>query len=167
MEKEQMMTRLLAEIRTNREEMRAGQEHLKEEMMVKLNAHYEWMMAGTDSQLETMGAARDIFEGRLNEMDTTDLEANREKSEALAEQQDVPKTEAAVKNIGAPKDRYGDRHLAAGCRRQLKKRTQGDGGSRQKLAAARGRLNKPCRSCTAQGIRSSKTRKGQRCTRSP
>jgi predicted glycosyltransferase len=107
MEMEQMMTRLLAEIRTNRKEMRAVQEHLKEEMMAKLNAHYERIMTRTDSQLETMEAARDISEEMLNKMDSTDLEANREKSEVLAEQQDVPKAEDAVKNIGAPQDGYG------------------------------------------------------------
>jgi valyl-tRNA synthetase len=94
---EQMMARLLAEIRTNREEMRAGQEHMKEEMMAKLNAHYKRMIVRIHSQLEAMEAALDISEERLNKMDTTDLEANREKLEALAEQQDVPKAEAAVK----------------------------------------------------------------------
>jgi hypothetical protein len=57
------------------------------------------------------------------------MEANREKSEAAAEHQEVPKVEAAVEN------RYGDRHLAIRHRRQPKKRTQGDGGSRKKLVA--------------------------------
>jgi hypothetical protein len=39
-------------------------------------------------------------------------------------------------------DRYGDRHLAVGRRRQLKKRTLGDSGFWQKLAAARGQLTR-------------------------
>jgi hypothetical protein len=52
----------------------------------------------------------------------------------------VPKGEAAVETIGALDCRYGDRHLAVGRRRQPKKRTQGDGGLRQMLVAARGRL---------------------------
>jgi hypothetical protein len=42
--------------------------------------------------------------------------------------------------IGALKDRHGDRHLAAGRRRNLTNRNQGDGGSRQKLAAIPRRL---------------------------
>jgi hypothetical protein len=68
------------------------------------------------------------------------MEANREKSEAVAVHHEVPNEEAAVDTIGTREDRYGDRHLAAWRRRQPKKRTQGDGGSRQKLTAARGRL---------------------------
>jgi hypothetical protein len=78
----------------------------------------------------------------LNKMDTADLEANREKSEAVAENQEIPTEEAEVETVGTLKDRYRDQHLAIGRRRQLKKRTQGDGGSLQKLAAARGRLTR-------------------------
>jgi hypothetical protein len=48
--------------------------------------------------------------------------------------------EAAVETVGALKDRHENRYLAVGRRPQPKKRTQGDGGSWQKLAAARGRL---------------------------
>jgi hypothetical protein len=33
-----------------------------------------------------MDAALDVFEERLNKMDTTDLEVNREKSEVVVEQ---------------------------------------------------------------------------------
>jgi hypothetical protein len=39
--------------------------------------------------------------------------------------------------MGVLEDRYWDRHLAVGRRRQRKKRTQGDGVSRRKLAVAR------------------------------
>jgi hypothetical protein len=45
--------------------------------------------------------------------------------------------ETAVETVGTLKDRYGDRHLAVGRRRQPKKWTQGDGLSRKKLAASR------------------------------
>lgn len=45
------------------------------------------------------------------------------------------KTEVEI--IGALEDRYGERRLAVGRHRQPKKRTQGDGGSRKKLVAAR------------------------------
>jgi hypothetical protein len=34
-----MMERLLAEIQTTREEMKAGREHLKEEMLAKIPQH--------------------------------------------------------------------------------------------------------------------------------
>jgi hypothetical protein len=97
-----MMAHLLAEIRTNREERRTGQELLKEEILAKmeanqertdakLDAHHERMMGWMDSQLEKMEGAVDVFEERFNKMNTTDLEANREKSGAVAEQQDAPK----------------------------------------------------------------------------
>jgi hypothetical protein len=43
--------------------------------MAKSDVHHERMMARMDSQLQ--------------KMDTTDLEANWEKSEAVAEQQDI------------------------------------------------------------------------------
>jgi hypothetical protein len=68
------------------------------------------------------------------------LEANREKSGAVAEQQDIPKEETAVETIGALKDQYMDRHLSVRRRRQYSKQTQGHGESRQKLAAARIRM---------------------------
>jgi hypothetical protein len=42
--------------------------------------------------------------------------------EAVTEHQEVPKEEAAEENIGALKERYGDRHLAVGLRRRQKKR---------------------------------------------
>jgi hypothetical protein len=47
-----------------------------------------------------------------------------------------------VESNVALEDRYGARHLAVGHRRQPKKRTQGDGGSRKKLAAARSRMTR-------------------------
>jgi hypothetical protein len=74
-------------------------------------------------------AAVDVFEKGLKKMDTTDLETNQEKSEAVTEKQDAPKEEAAVETIRALDDLYADRHLAAGRCRQHRKRTQGDGGS--------------------------------------
>jgi hypothetical protein len=59
------------------------------------------------------------------------LVANRVKPDAVEVHPEVPDEEAEVEN------RYGDRHLAVGRRQQPKKRTQGDGGSRKKLAAVR------------------------------
>jgi hypothetical protein len=68
-------------------------------------------------------------------VNATELEVDREKSEGVAEHQEVPKEDTAVEIIGALDDRYGARHLAVGCRRKPKKRTQRDGGSRNKVAA--------------------------------
>jgi hypothetical protein len=110
-------------------------------MMAKLNAHHE-KNSRMDSHVEKMEAAVDVFEERLNEMDTTDLEGNREYSEAVAEKQDVPKGEAAVANIGPLVDQYGDRHLYVRPDRQPQKQTQGYCGSRRKLPAARRRLTR-------------------------
>jgi hypothetical protein len=62
--------------------------------------------------------------------------ANREKSDARVEHQDVLKEKSTVETLGALKDQYGDWHLAAGCHQQPNKWTQGDGESQKKLAAA-------------------------------
>jgi hypothetical protein len=64
------------------------------------------------------------------------MEANLGELQPFAEHQEDPKEEAAVEMIIVLKDRSEDWHLAGGRRRQTKKRTQGNGGSRQKLAAA-------------------------------
>jgi hypothetical protein len=42
-----------------------------------------------------------------------------------------------VKTVRAVKKRYGDQHLAIGCRWQLQIRTSGDGGFQKKLTTAR------------------------------
>jgi hypothetical protein len=59
-----------------------------------------------------MEAAVDVFEDRLGKMDTTDLEANRENSEAIAVHQEVPNERAEVETVGPLEGRYGDRRLA-------------------------------------------------------
>jgi hypothetical protein len=56
-----------------------------------------------------------------------------------------PNEEAAVETIRTLKDQYEDQHLAIGCLQQPTKLTQGDGGSRKKLAAA-------CRRMTCHAI---------------
>jgi hypothetical protein len=55
------------------------------------------------------------------------MEANPEEMKSIAVHQEVPKEGAAVQNIGALVDRYGDRHLAAGHCRRPQKRIQGEG----------------------------------------
>jgi hypothetical protein len=72
----------------------------------------------------------------------TDLEANPEEIESESVHHEVPEEEAAVETIRVLEYRYGDRHIAVGRRRQSKKWTQGDGGSRKKLAAARRRMTR-------------------------
>jgi hypothetical protein len=47
-------------------------------------------------------------------------EPTPEEIEAEEEQREVPNYEADVKTVGAGKDRYGDRHLAVGRRREPK-----------------------------------------------
>jgi hypothetical protein len=84
----------------------------------------------------------DVFEERLNKMDTTDLEANREKSEAAAVLQEVFNEEAEMETLGELEDRYGDQRPAVRRRGWPKKWTHGDGGSRQIMAAALGRFTR-------------------------
>jgi hypothetical protein len=85
-----------------REEMKAGQQHLKEEMgasqemLAKLDAHHERMMARMDSQLEKMEAC-------LGKTEATDLKANPEEIESEVEHEEVPKEESAVETFGALK----------------------------------------------------------------
>jgi hypothetical protein len=59
-----------------------------------------------------------------------------EETDVAAERQKIPKEEAVVETIGAMKDR----RLAVRRHGRPRKRTQGDGGSRQKSAAARRRM---------------------------
>jgi hypothetical protein len=59
---------------------------------------------------------------------------------SVAERQKFLKEGAALETIGALEDRHGDRQLAVGRRRQPKKRTQSDGGSRKYLAVALRRM---------------------------
>jgi hypothetical protein len=54
----------------------------------------------------------------------------------VAVHEEVPKEEAAVETVGALKKRYRNLLLTVRRRGQQKKRTQGNGGSRNKLAAA-------------------------------
>jgi hypothetical protein len=96
-----MVARLLAKIRNN-----------QEQMLAKIDAQ-----ARMDSELEKMEAAVELFEERLNKMETTDLETKRGNSEAVAYQQEVPNEEAEVETVGALEGRYGDRKLAVGRRR--------------------------------------------------
>jgi hypothetical protein len=112
---EQMMEHLVATIENMDAKIDTNKEKIEtnqEKVMAKLDAHHERLIARMGFQLEKM--------------------------EATVEQQDAPK----VETIRALVDQYGHWHLAVGCCQQLKKQTQGDGGSRQKLAAAQGQLTR-------------------------
>jgi hypothetical protein len=63
-------------------------------MLAKMETNQGKMMARMNFQLQKIEAALHVFEEMLNETDTTDSEANREKAETLAEEQDSPKEEA-------------------------------------------------------------------------
>jgi hypothetical protein len=69
--------------------------------------------------------------------DRETTEVNPEEMKSVALHEEVPKEEAAVVTFRALGDRYEDRHLVVGPRRQPKKRTQGNDGSRKKLATGR------------------------------
>jgi hypothetical protein len=64
------------------------------------------------------------------------MQANPDEMKSIAAREEVPKEKASVGTVRALKKRYGDRHLAIGRRRQLKKRAQGDGGTRKKMATS-------------------------------
>jgi phage-related minor tail protein len=113
-----LLAKINAEIRTNQAKADTALKYMaarlvvmiqnnQEKMMVMSHAHHKRMMARMDSQIEKMEDAVNVFKERLNKMDTTDLEANREMSEVVAEQHDIPKEDDGVKTIGAPKNRYG------------------------------------------------------------
>jgi hypothetical protein len=69
-----------------------------------------------------MEAAVDVFEERLNKIDTMGLEASREKPEAVAMHQEVPNEEAAAEAVGAQEDRSGDQRPTVGYRNPQKRR---------------------------------------------
>jgi hypothetical protein len=101
-----------------------------------------------DSLASRINANREKTEANLKEIITemgawgkeaaeACLESKEPTSESVAAHKEVLKEETAMQTVRALKKRYGDRHLAVGRRRQLQKRTEGKGGSRTKLAAAR------------------------------
>jgi hypothetical protein len=107
-----------AEIRINNEKF----EVLRGTLGARINIHQSRTKANQRETIAKMGAwieGTKVCVGRL--------EANREKSDAVAEHQEVPNEEAEVETVGALKGRYEDQHLAVGCCRPPKKRTQVDG----------------------------------------
>jgi hypothetical protein len=102
-----MLECLLAEIKTNQEEMKAI-----------LKAGYEEMKAHQARMMAVMKVCL-------------------EETEYQSEHQEVPKEEAVVETIRTLEDQYGDWHLAIWRFQQPMKRTQGSGGSQKKWATHR------------------------------
>jgi hypothetical protein len=99
-------------------------ENLEDTTIAKFDSHHERMVARMDFQLEEMRAWRKETEARtetgqgqmdteiksgLEEVETADLEAKPEESEATVERQEISNEEAAVENIETLDDRYRDR----------------------------------------------------------
>jgi hypothetical protein len=139
---EQILEHLLAEIRTNREEMRTIQVKIEinqEKMEAKMDTNQE-MIDGRQEEMKAQVASlaswinanqqelKIMLDARLEKM-----EANAGELQSVLVHQEVPKEKAAVETIGA----LEDQHLAIRRCQQLKKWTQGDGGSQKKLAATR------------------------------
>jgi acyl-CoA reductase-like NAD-dependent aldehyde dehydrogenase len=134
---EQILEHLLAEIRTNREEMRTIQEKIKtnQEMMeVKMDANQEkmndrqWKIKAQVASLASwINANQEEMKAMLDAC-LEKMEANPGELHSVVVHQEVPKEEATVETIRAL-----DTDMGTG--RQLKKQTQGNGGSRKKMAA--------------------------------
>jgi hypothetical protein len=100
----------------NQAKMDTKPKEMKDEMLVKMEAHHERMMARMDSQLEKMEVC-------LGNTGAKDLEANPKETECEVKHEEVPKEEAAVESFGALKEWYRDQHLAVRCHGQPKKWT--------------------------------------------
>jgi hypothetical protein len=121
----------------------------QEEMEVKLDSNKEEIQASKGAMKEGMKTDEEEMKAAvsaiLQEKNSWQYETKGcpEKREAIAEgikvvteRQEVLNEGAAVGNIGAMEDRYGERHLAQWLSRQPKKRCP------QKLAANRGWLTR-------------------------
>jgi hypothetical protein len=97
-------------MRAWRKEIMACQE-MTEACLEKVKANPEKTKAG----LEEMEAMVDVFKEKLSKIGTTDLEANPEEKETIAEQREVHNEEAAVEMIRALMDQSGGQRLAVKC----------------------------------------------------
>jgi hypothetical protein len=104
---EEMLVAIIADIETNQERMIADMDALQESM----DSHHEGLSRkyrGQDGN-------------RSEKIGGHGFGCKSRRKKAVAEQQEVPKEEAAVGTIGSLEDQYGDRHLAVGHCQQLKK----------------------------------------------
>jgi hypothetical protein len=102
-----------------------------EEMMAEMKTNQKRPEAKIEASSEKLEALREKMLTGQKEMKALlvacidKMEANAEEIKSVAENQEVSNEEAAVETVGALEDRYGNRYLAVGCRRQPNKRTQG------------------------------------------
>jgi hypothetical protein len=94
-------------------------------------------------QEKTDANLKEIIEDMKAEREA--MEVYPEEMKSVAEHEEVPKEEAAVKPVRALKKQHGDQHLAIACHGQLKKQTQGDGASWKELVTT-------CREMTRRAI---------------
>jgi hypothetical protein len=127
----------LAEIKTNQLVMREKMDSVKEKVIAKMNARQERMEASMNACREGNKACLKKTAVCLERKEPTpedmaNVAAHLENSNGATREETVWATD----------HRSRDRRLAVRHRRQPKKRTHGDGGSRQNLAAARERLTR-------------------------
>jgi hypothetical protein len=88
-------------------------------------------MLARNSDEERRHICEEATEACLKSKEPTTVEM-----ESVENYEEVPKEKAAMKTFRALKERYGDRRVEVGRRRELMKRAQGDCGSGEKLIAA-------------------------------
>jgi hypothetical protein len=118
----QQMLELLKPLHQKLDAMQEEMTASHKEIMAKLDAHHEKIMAC------------------LGKTETTDLEANPEEMKSEEVHREVSKEDAVMKSSEAPKKRHRGRHLAAGNHYQPEGRTRGNCGSWKKLAVAGRRM---------------------------
>jgi hypothetical protein len=131
---ERMEAKMESEIKTIQEKMDNGQEDMK----ALVGSLASWINANQEEMTATVSTNLQKMKFWLEEMKAypEKQEANPEGMKSIVEHQEVPKEEAAVKTVRALKLRYGEQHLVVGRRRELKKRSHGDGAPPWKKLAA-------------------------------
>jgi hypothetical protein len=148
---QQMLARLLAEMKASQAEMEARAEARQEKADADAKARHEEAAARQEKMnAELKAAILASFRGSTTcqtettssseEMEATNLEATPEETEAPVELQDQFKEEINAENIGSSEDQCENRCLAVRRRLGAKKRSQDSAGSRQKVSAARKRV---------------------------
>jgi hypothetical protein len=136
-----MMERLLEEMRTIQEKMDANQPRMEAKIGTEIKTIQDKMVGQEEikAQVCPLAFRIDVNQEEMKAMLDACLEkmeANPGKLQSLAVHQ-VSKEVAAVATFRALRKRHRDRHLVVRRRGQPEKRTQDNGGSRKRLAAAR------------------------------
>jgi hypothetical protein len=164
MEMEQLMARLLAEIRTNQAKADASLREMRAEMLAKMETKQERLDARIEANNEKFEVLEGTFVSRMDadhgktEVNHEELKAavkaSHERIEALMNvslekmkelasvemksvvvHEEVPKEDAAAKTGGALNKQHGDRNLAVGRCKKAKGTDPGPWWFRKKLAA--------------------------------